>query len=1029
MEPTRPIWAEFMNGSSQRDDSFLNEDLILPDDDPEVSWALSVVQYGAETRASTSVLEPHDGDYEDIIHRLDPGLSEPGSSIEESCEAALSWQTQDYGDEEHGLQQTVDADPSTTRAGNAQTLRQTELFRQVQAQAQTIQYLRQALAEQSKTFEKASDVSRYRQTRDFEDDRRRFQQILPGLGGIAEETNARIQDTEAADEEPREASSQGTSATETEHAACQSVQCQDCMETIQSLRKMLAEQVSNAEEANHQALSKSVAYWQIQEHERTIQRLKQTLAEQTSAAEKSQENFHSELYARNREHQNELPQLRDMIPEEGPPVSELPETAQRQGDFDPELHVQLHGANTKEDKFLILSSDQEGSQESAIQLLRKQMKAKDAKFSTLAACFNEKDQELFASLEKNKVLTNHNKDLQARVTELESALLPSVQHASQDTKILLEDLEKLKAERVEMIETLQEVQEVLEMREFEVEHLGEVLEEQKQKLEKFDVCHPATLRSLLMMRHVEQASVEDVDEEASDYYGSMLTWVPTGLPQDQLDKRCSSNEIQRLAKLLPQGASFNNFYERLKLDICSVCSKAKFKVRLDTHPRHQSLKWLHEYVVPSRYFTCCEDKVCKKCFEKHILETVEFKWWNRLDTLQWFKCPRAGCEEALGIRCEADMYICLERILGRDADNSVKMYTKALAFRRALKALEPQPSEEALTKASNLTRALVASGHMYSPFDSRFDSKDPDETGCIPDFNPGTVYLAAVDHVSSPIPLFPKLFRRKSSPQECMTCSKRFFDIDYGSTHSWKSMCSNFPGPWVLGILLFPTSENQKCNHDFEVCRVCTAEYIRNVLVSGGPSACENVTCPQCNRKLMYEEIIQLTDSKTAAKYEKFLIQSYLSKEENFRWCLNPICTNGQLYDHSPFDPQITCEECDFEMCYQHSMPWHEGLTCAEYDSQRDHGDPSYAQTREWIRTNTKPCPNGDCRTDIQKGEACFHMTCTQCRHEFCWQCLASWSDINVRGQQGHNEGCFFRTSDIGPMGLRGENLEAALGD
>ena len=61
-------------------------------------------------------------------------------------------------------------------------------------------------------------------------------------------------------------------------------------------------------------------------------------------------------------------------------------------------------------------------------------------------------------------------------------------------------------------------------------------------------------------------------------------------------------------------------------------------------------------------------------------------------------------------------------------------------------------------------------------------------------------------------------------------------------------------------------------------------------------------------------------------------------------------------------------------MCFTHEMPWHDGLTCDEYESQRDHGDPSFAETREWIRTNTKDCPG--CQVGIQKGEACFHMTC-----------------------------------------------------
>jgi hypothetical protein len=61
-------------------------------------------------------------------------------------------------------------------------------------------------------------------------------------------------------------------------------------------------------------------------------------------------------------------------------------------------------------------------------------------------------------------------------------------------------------------------------------------------------------------------------------------------------------------------------------------------------------------------------------------------------------------------------------------------------------------------------------------------------------------------------------------------------------------------------------------------------------------------------------------------------------------------------------------------MCFNHSVAWHQGQTCAQYDSVKAHGDPDYQKTADWIKKNTKPCPK--CRRSIQKGEMCFHMTC-----------------------------------------------------
>jgi hypothetical protein len=111
-------------------------------------------------------------------------------------------------------------------------------------------------------------------------------------------------------------------------------------------------------------------------------------------------------------------------------------------------------------------------------------------------------------------------------------------------------------------------------------------------------------------------------------------------------------------------------------------------------------------------------------------------------------------------------------------------------------------------------------------------------------------------------------------------------------------------------------------------------------------------------------------------RYEKFLLQNFLSKEPNFRWCLRQGCGNGQIYQTSPRNPKISCEVCGFEMCFKHQVPWHNEMTCGEYDDSKTHGDPRFQQTQQLIASSTKQCPNPACKVPIQKGEACFHMTC-----------------------------------------------------
>lgn len=172
-------------------------------------------------------------------------------------------------------------------------------------------------------------------------------------------------------------------------------------------------------------------------------------------------------------------------------------------------------------------------------------------------------------------------------------------------------------------------------------------------------------------------------------------------------------------------------------------------------------------------------------------------------------------------------------------------------------------------------------------------------------------------------------------------------------------------------------------------------------------------------------------------RYDRYRLLNTLSQFPNFRWCLNPSvpgspdgCGNGQLYeDGADADPHIQCGECGFEMCYSHQTPWHSGLTCAQHDSVTAHGDPSFVETAQWIRDHTKDCPG--CGAHIRKGDGCFHMTCSNCRAEFCWECRADWKLIAPRAGQhnrrAHADGCWFRRGGREPTQVAGRSLNEAL--
>jgi hypothetical protein len=70
------------------------------------------------------------------------------------------------------------------------------------------------------------------------------------------------------------------------------------------------------------------------------------------------------------------------------------------------------------------------------------------------------------------------------------------------------------------------------------------------------------------------------------------------------------------------------------------------------------------------------------------------------------------------------------------------------------------------------------------------------------------------------------------------------------------------------------------------------------------------------------------------------------------------------LFDHTALVDNVivTCHHCGTKQCFLHRIPWHEGLTCEEWDQQqRTITSQQEQKSEEWIQTGTKPCPGPGC--------------------------------------------------------------------
>lgn len=80
----------------------------------------------------------------------------------------------------------------------------------------------------------------------------------------------------------------------------------------------------------------------------------------------------------------------------------------------------------------------------------------------------------------------------------------------------------------------------------------------------------------------------------------------------------------------------------------------------------------------------------------------------------------------------------------------------------------------------------------------------------------------------------------------------------------------------------------------------------------------------------------------------------------------------------------------------------HDGLTCEEFEEINE----GVVASETEVKKISKPCPK--CKIDIQKGEGCNHMTCSVCKYEFCYLCLADFDKIRKEGNHFHNSTCRF---------------------
>jgi hypothetical protein len=215
------------------------------------------------------------------------------------------------------------------------------------------------------------------------------------------------------------------------------------------------------------------------------------------------------------------------------------------------------------------------------------------------------------------------------------------------------------------------------------------------------------------------------------------------------------------------------------------------------------------------------------------------------------------------------------------------------------------------------------------------------------------------------------------SLRECTICAESLSEQSFHSAHSTK----NIP-------------------HFQECCKTCISQHLATQIST---RQWNQISCIMCSMLLDYKIIRQFAGEESFVeyvascpllhatkssilsyhsiiltrpyRYEKKCLLATISFLLNFQACLNPKCDSGQLHEGGEENPIMTCINCGYKMCFVHRLRRHDGLTCKQFDKQRQRRQGAEEPATWKLSSRTaQRCPG--CTTLVNKIDGCDKMTC-----------------------------------------------------
>lgn len=163
------------------------------------------------------------------------------------------------------------------------------------------------------------------------------------------------------------------------------------------------------------------------------------------------------------------------------------------------------------------------------------------------------------------------------------------------------------------------------------------------------------------------------------------------------------------------------------------------------------------------------------------------------------------------------------------------------------------------------------------------------------------------------------------------------------------------------------------CGH--AMCRACWQTYI-NIKITEADVASMRCAAPECKMPLPNSLLRSMLSAELWIRLQSLLDDAHVATTATLCYCPEPTC--GQVLLRTPGSEIVTCT-CGGTWCPKCGGAPHWPANCDQVPVQSEFGK------LEWGLAETKRCPN--CSTVIEKNGGCPHMTCRQCKAQFCWVC------------------------------------------